>query len=637
MLRKIIVIIFAAILIHNFYTHAKDLEHPAPQSLNATLLNESTISLNWEAPDVNDETYLSEDFESGIIDLSEWTLLDLDNDSNLWEIHPYTNAHSGTYSIASYSWLNGNTLTPNNWIISKKINLTANSLLSYWVAAIDDDYCHEHYEIMISTTDNSPDSFSSIFEETLEVGNNQWFERTINLTNYTGQEVYIALVHNETSGQFAIKIDDIRVISQEKNTPQLIGYNIYRSTNNSSFAKINDSTITESFYADNELTPGEYLYKIKAIYDDNIESDYSNSAEIKILESHPTPEPPTLANTQEGVKLSWSHLATNPFIALDEGFEGLALDAIPTGWTKYDFDNDANFWEIHPYTSAHSGINSLASYSWLNGETLYPNNWIITSEIECGMNAKIEYWVAAINATYFEEHYGVYFSTGSLNSDDFTELFSETLEVGDNTWLKREIAVNAQNFRTAFVHNECNGNFALKIDDLKIISSEIKGYNIYRSENNEDNYILLNETLISDTLFIDNAVEENKHYYYKITAKFMDNLESNFSSSTNIIYQSDKIANNNLDKYSIKVYPNPFNPCTTINYNLKNASDVKLEIYNLKGELIKELVNQYQDKGTKSVIWLGKDESGKAAASGIYFYKLRTSHDKITGKILLMK
>jgi hypothetical protein len=68
--------------------------------------------------------------------------------------------------------------------------------------------------------------------------------------------------------------------------------------------------------------------------------------------------------------------------------------------------------------------------------------------------------------------------------------------------------------------------------------------------------------------------------------------------------------------------PNPFNPATTIRYELARASAVVLAIYNLAGQKIKTLEEGYKPAGRYSISWEGKDARGNLGASGIYFYRL---------------
>ncbi len=84
-------------------------------------------------------------------------------------------------------------------------------------------------------------------------------------------------------------------------------------------------------------------------------------------------------------------------------------------------------------------------------------------------------------------------------------------------------------------------------------------------------------------------------------------------------------------------YPNPFNPETTIEYNLNENSNVLIEIYNIKGQKVKTLINDFQEAGYYSVIWNGKDSNGKPVASGLYFYSMQTDNYSEVRKMILLK
>ena len=71
-------------------------------------------------------------------------------------------------------------------------------------------------------------------------------------------------------------------------------------------------------------------------------------------------------------------------------------------------------------------------------------------------------------------------------------------------------------------------------------------------------------------------------------------------------------------------YPNPVNLETVIKYALPEDCHVELTIYNMLGQKVKTLVNQYQDAGYKMVHWNGRDDKGYEIASGLYFYKIKT-------------
>jgi len=84
-------------------------------------------------------------------------------------------------------------------------------------------------------------------------------------------------------------------------------------------------------------------------------------------------------------------------------------------------------------------------------------------------------------------------------------------------------------------------------------------------------------------------------------------------------------------------YPNPFNPETTISYQLPENGKAELVIYNIKGQKVKQLISEQLSAGQHSVVWDGRDENNKAVSSGIYFYKFKAGDFDKTRKMILMK
>lgn len=84
-------------------------------------------------------------------------------------------------------------------------------------------------------------------------------------------------------------------------------------------------------------------------------------------------------------------------------------------------------------------------------------------------------------------------------------------------------------------------------------------------------------------------------------------------------------------------HPNPFNPSTTIHYTLPKESDVHLQIYNMLGQQINQLISSTQSSGTHSIQWNGKDQQGNQVPAGIYFYQLQAGDFVQTKKMVLMK
>jgi subtilisin family serine protease len=84
-------------------------------------------------------------------------------------------------------------------------------------------------------------------------------------------------------------------------------------------------------------------------------------------------------------------------------------------------------------------------------------------------------------------------------------------------------------------------------------------------------------------------------------------------------------------------YPNPFNPTTQIEFSIPRAGQVKLSVYDLLGREVKRLVDGRLEAGNHAVIWNGKDESGRSAGSGVYFYAIRAGGFSQSRKMTLLK
>ena len=85
-------------------------------------------------------------------------------------------------------------------------------------------------------------------------------------------------------------------------------------------------------------------------------------------------------------------------------------------------------------------------------------------------------------------------------------------------------------------------------------------------------------------------------------------------------------------KFSLRNRPNPFNPATTIEYNLPRNTNARLEIYNSGGQLVDVLFDEFQIQGQHQVIF-----NPNNSASGVYLYRLKTQFGSKTKKMVLLK
>jgi hypothetical protein len=146
------------------------------------------------------------------------------------------------------------------------------------------------------------------------------------------------------------------------------------------------------------------------------------------------------------------------------------------------------------------------------------------------------------------------------------------------------------------------------------------------------------------------VTESTEQLYFKK----IDNFSKASAISTNsILFQADAILGNpqspikvdfrqqedisNLTAVLEQNSPNPFNPTTTIRFQLAEAAQTTLDIYNSKGQHIKTLVNDKLAGGAHNAVWNGKDAANKEVVSGVYFYRLQTGNFEQTNKMLLIK
>jgi hypothetical protein len=87
----------------------------------------------------------------------------------------------------------------------------------------------------------------------------------------------------------------------------------------------------------------------------------------------------------------------------------------------------------------------------------------------------------------------------------------------------------------------------------------------------------------------------------------------------------------------VAAYPNPFNPSTTIRFTLRELAPVSLQIFNIRGALVRTLIDSDLDAGIHERRWNGRDSFGHPVASGVYFYRLRMGTEVLNGRLEMVK
>jgi len=123
----------------------------------------------------------------------------------------------------------------------------------------------------------------------------------------------------------------------------------------------------------------------------------------------------------------------------------------------------------------------------------------------------------------------------------------------------------------------------------------------------------------------------------------IENVVVNANQTTTVNFQMVAGSENGEDVIPITAtellgnYPNPFNPETTLSFALKTAGRVKLTIYNLKGQVVKDILNSDLPTGYHKYIWNGRDQYNRPCAGGIYYYKMESADYQCVKKMILMQ
>ena len=165
-------------------------------------------------------------------------------------------------------------------------------------------------------------------------------------------------------------------------------------------------------------------------------------------------------------------------------------------------------------------------------------------------------------------------------------------------------------------------------------SEPILGYHIERLPDN-----VTFEIAGIATSFLDDTIPGTDYYSYEVTA--YNSVGNGGTATSNVLlfggneifFDDIIIAKTEL----LNNYPNPFNPETNIAFSIKEAGNVIIEVYNMKGQLMKTLINEVKENGNYTITWNGKDNNGKNVSSGVYFYKMETRKYVSTKKMILMK
>ena len=167
-------------------------------------------------PPTGDQFY---DFDDGYM---QWTTIDADGDGNDWHLNRNWGNYGNPYSMvsASVDEMTEQPLTPDNYLVCP-FKLTYGRI-TFWACAQDAEYPAEHFGVAVSTESNTnPNDFTTIQEWTLTAKTQgYWYEFSADLSEYEGQEIWVAIRHFGCTDQFMVVVDDITLYREWDNVDE---------------------------------------------------------------------------------------------------------------------------------------------------------------------------------------------------------------------------------------------------------------------------------------------------------------------------------------------------------------------------------------------------------------------------------
>ena len=454
------------------------------------------------------------DFEKGTMD--GWRTVDADNDGLTWRVTtdimgPGNGYNKSKYCVISQSYCvdsltpESASLRPDNYLITTdKYLITESSELSYYVCAQDQDAPAEHYAVLVSTTEDVND-FATVWEETLSRGTSAtrggraqtaWYKRTIDLSKYAGQEIYVAFRHFNTVGQFYIDVDNIALVNNAKSARASRTLNGY-------IVKLNDEIVadnlTAKYYQFEELTPGE-TYKATVVA--NYTTGESEAAEYTWTYVSPDNYPGVKSVDGRSVAgkafIEWTLEGDEDAEQAEDSFLFNFSDGTLNGWRNIDADDDGWVW----YNSAemlgpgygykddycamsHSFCSQITETGNQFNFPLTPDNYLVTEKkYAITETSQLSFLVCALDPEYFAEHYGVAITmVDNASAEDFITVFEETIEndkldewdgmTPQTEWVLRTIDLSkyaGEEVYIAIRHFNCSDQYIINVDDIALTS-----------------------------------------------------------------------------------------------------------------------------------------------------------------------
>lgn len=414
----------------------------------------------------------TEGFENGA---TGWTIIDSDGDGITWQLSDtssqianfaatYPRTGNSCIIALSYDNLTYEALTPDEWLISPAITIPAgvSYTLSFYDNGTNPSYAAEHYAVHVASANTvaAMSATTALMEQTLSTGD--WIKRTVDLSAYAGQTIYIGFRHFGCTDQFCLGIDDIRVGGADLPTLSLAGLSNVALNSSATFTATSDvtplawyvdgvqQTETGTTFTTTFTTLGNHTVKVSAT---NAAGTASDSIVVNVVNASVT---------------------TFPWV---EDFEANAtasgFGTFPVGWTTYA-DNVANYSQYAEFGQSWSvydfgwfGDGSAICMTYTNSTTAC-DRWLVTPQLVIPATGDFKLKFDVYGSQYSEK-LGVLVSTTGNAKTDFTQTVmpQTTLAAGANTMLFDLSAYAGQSIYIAFRCTTTDGIYTL-VDNVTV-------------------------------------------------------------------------------------------------------------------------------------------------------------------------
>ena len=451
------------------------------------------------------ESVLTYDFEYG---MQGWTSIDADGDNFQWfnsetKLGPGY-GHESNFCMFSQSYDNTfDILYPDNYLVTpEKFKVGRDASFSFWACAQDLEYPAEHFGVAISTKGNtSADDFTTIKEWTMTAKSTReqgsWYQYTVDLSDYEGQEIWIAIRHFNCFDEYYLAVDDVQI------------NNILKPRKwNHRFSIKSDNPVPEiavkAIEYDDIITGDDLNINVTFFNKSEEACTYDTKAVLSTKDEYVTIKE---GESVLGPMASNETLTRTFVVSIDEDMPkkhtiDFNVSVIPAeitddktsftykfekdfnGWTIIDANNDAHTWYHTTQTeehfvvnlSSHSGHGHLMSESSCNAslDTIVPDDYIVSpSMIGVTENTSLSVW-ACNQDRYFFEYFGVAVSTAVCPSADDFNTIAEWEITDDRVaspWKEYTVDLSkyaGQHIWVAIRHFKSEDQFILCIDDISI-------------------------------------------------------------------------------------------------------------------------------------------------------------------------